>query len=188
VGSLLIAEKLAWAKEGHVMESTTYESYPAWMVAISAAVALAIYVAGAAILRGFGLWLAALSVVYAVWVELKVLRGSCIHCAYYGRVCGLGRGKLCALFFARGDPEWFSRRPISWKAMLPDLMVTVFPLVGGVILLVRDFSWVILGLMLVLILLSTVGNGMVRGSLACKHCRQRELGCPAEQLFSRERA
>jgi hypothetical protein len=170
------------------MESTTYENYPVRIVAVSSAVALAIYIVGAAILRGFGLWLAALYVLYALWVELKILRGSCIHCVYYGRVCGLGRGKLCALFFARGDPEWFSRRPITWKAMLPDMMVSIFPLVGGVILVVRDFSWVILGLMLVLVLLTTAGNGVVRGSLACKHCRQRELGCPAEQLFSRGQA
>jgi len=169
------------------MESTTYENYPAWMVAVSGGVALAIYVAGATILSGFGLWLAALYALYAVWVEVKVLRGSCVHCAYYGRVCGLGRGKLCALLFPRGDPEWFNRRTIGWRDMLPDLMVSVFPLLGGVILLIRDFSWVILRLMLVLVLLSTAGNGVVRGSLACKHCRQRELGCPAEQLFSRER-
>jgi hypothetical protein len=25
----------------------------------------------------------------------------------------------------------------------------------------------------------------VRGQLACKYCKQRELGCPAEQLFSK---
>ena len=132
------------------MESVTYEDYPAWMVAVSSAVALAIYVAGAAILRGFGLWVAALYVLYGVWVELKVLRGSCVHCAYYGRVCGMGRGKLCALFFPRGDPDQFSRRSVAWKDLLPDLMVSVLPLVGGVILLILDFSWVTLGLMLLL--------------------------------------
>ncbi|MFH1684097.1 MAG: hypothetical protein ABIA67_04360 [Candidatus Margulisiibacteriota bacterium] len=28
--------------------------------------------------------------------------------------------------------------------------------------------------------------GYLRGSLACKFCKQRELGCPAEQLFSKK--
>ena len=37
-----------------------------------------------------------------------------------------------------------------------------------------------------IILLTTLGNAIVRGSLACKHCMQRELGCPAEKLFSKE--
>jgi len=32
-------------------------------------------------------------------------------------------------------------------------------------------------------LLFSVGNSYVRGSLACKFCRQRQLGCPAEKMF-----
>jgi len=36
-----------------------------------------------------------------------------------------------------------------------------------------------------LLLLATAGKGAVRSSLACKRCRQRELGCPAERLFAK---
>jgi hypothetical protein len=35
----------------------------------------------------------------------------------------------------------------------------------------------------VLIALSFVGNAVLRGSFACKYCKQREIGCPAEKLF-----
>jgi hypothetical protein len=36
-------------------------------------------------------------------------------------------------------------------------------------------------------LLTFIGNGLVRGSLACKYCKQREIGCPAEQLFNKKK-
>ncbi len=72
--------------------------------------------------------------------------------------------------------------------MVPDLMVSLIPIVAGVILLVIDFNWLILAMVLLLLLLSSLGNGLIRGSLACKYCRQREIGCPAEQLFNRDKA
>ena len=47
------------------------------------------------------------------------------------------------------------------------------------------FSWVLLLAIGALVLLGSVGTGFIRGQLACKYCRQRELGCPAEQLFNK---
>ncbi|MFB0554035.1 MAG: hypothetical protein ACETWQ_12080 [Phycisphaerae bacterium] len=109
-----------------------------------------------------------------------------MNCYYYGKTCGLGRGKLCALLFKKGNPEKFAEKEISWKDLIPDFLVLIFPLIGGIIILVRDFTWLILALMVVLALLSLGGNALIRGSLACKYCKQKELtGCPAEQLFSK---
>jgi hypothetical protein len=123
-----------------------------------------------------------------LWIELRILQESCVNCYYYGKVCGLGRGKLCALFFKQGNPQEFAKREISWKSVLPDFMVLILPLVGGIIFLVMDFSWLILALMMILVVLSLGGNALMRGALACKYCKQRELGCPAERLFSRRHA
>jgi hypothetical protein len=64
-------------------------------------------------------------------------------------------------------------------------LVLIFPLVGGIIILIMDFTWLILVLMVILVVLSLGGNALIRGSLACKYCKQRELGCPAEQLFNK---
>ena len=72
--------------------------------------------------------------------------------------------------------------------MLPDFLAFLVPLGVGIALLVRDFSWVVLGLVLLLGLVSSVGNGVVRGSFACRHCRQRAIGCPAARLFGRTAA
>ena len=55
----------------------------------------------------------------------------------------------------------------------------------GIVLLIRDFSWLVLAMVILLLFLATLGNGVIRGSLACKYCKQREIGCPAEQLFAK---
>lgn len=168
------------------MSSGGYESFPLWIVFLSNFVSLSIYAVGACILAGFGFLFSILYLVYCVWIELMVLKRSCVNCYYYGRFCGLGRGRLCSLFFKKGDPKKFTDRKISWADLLPDFMVSLLPLVGGLILLVRDFSWLTLALLVVLVVLSFAGNAVVRGSFACKYCKQRELGCPAEKLFSKK--
>ncbi|MGC9363291.1 MAG: hypothetical protein ACP5FZ_01840 [Fidelibacterota bacterium] len=45
----------------------------------------------------------------------------------------------------------------------------------------------ILAALIVIILLASTGNSFVRGSLICKYCRQRALGCPAEKLFEKKK-
>ena len=76
----------------------------------------------------------------------------------------------------------FLRKEITWWDLVPDLAVGFLPVVAGAVLLVRGFSWTLL-LVLALLALTTAGNAFVRGVLVCRHCRQRELGCPAQRLF-----
>lgn len=160
-----------------------YESYPAGMVFTSVLHTLLIYALGVAILLPAGPIWAALYLAFCLWSEFRVLRGSCVNCAYYGKSCAFGRGIVCAMIFRRGDPARFNQRRLTWAALIPDLMISQLPLIVGIVLLVRDFSWLLLGLMVLLVLLAFPGSGFVRGRLACAHCRQRELGCPAERLF-----
>jgi len=87
--------------------------------------------------------------------------------------------------FRKGSPEGFVEKEISWKDLIPDFLVLIFPLVGGIIILIRDFTWLILALMVILAMLYLGGNALIRGSLACKYCKQKELGCPAEKLFNK---
>ena len=82
-------------------------------------------------------------------------------------------------------PEKFIQKKITWKAILPDFLVFVVPLLVGIFLLILDFNWLLLALLIILFLLGFGGNGFIRGSLVCKFCKQRELGCPAEQLFEK---
>jgi len=64
-------------------------------------------------------------------------------------------------------------------------MVSIIPLVVGIIVLIRGFSWQVLILLVIMIGLGSMGTGLIRGQIACKYCRQREIGCPAEELFSK---
>lgn len=164
----------------------TYENFPAWIPILANLVSISIYALGAYILAGFGILFAILYLLYCLWIEIGILRRSCVDCYYYGKVCGLGKGKLCSLLFKKGDPQKFVEKEISWAQILPDFLVFIIPLVGGIILLVRAFSWLLVALLAIILILSFGGTAVIRGSFACKYCKQREIGCPAEQLFGRK--
>ena len=98
------------------------------------------------------------------------------------------KGKIAPLFTKKGDPKNFVEKDVSWYQLLPDFLVVIFPIVGGIIILISDFSWILLGLIILLFVLYFGGTAITRGSLACKYCKQRQLGCPAEKLFSKEKS
>lgn len=163
----------------------TFARYPLSTVIAANTVAWTVYGAGTAIMVRHGNVPALVYVVCCLWVEFRVLTKSCRNCWYYGRRCGFGKGKLCALLFPKGDPADFLRKDITWWDVVPDFAVGLLPVVAGAVLLLRGFSWTLLGLMLLLLILTTAGNGFVRGVLVCRHCQQRELGCPAQKLFEK---
>lgn len=168
-----------------MQNNKAYENFPIWIPLLSCVLSLSIYALGAYIFWLLGIAFIILYIIFCLWIELRILKLSCVNCYYYGKICGLGRGKLCALLFKKGNPEGFIEKEIAWKDLIPDFMVLIFPLVGGIIILIRDFNWLILVLMVILVMLSMAGNAVIRGSLACKYCKQKELGCPAEQLFNK---
>ena len=162
-----------------------YENYPFWIILVSNFVSIAIYLLGGFIIYQLGLVWLLIYVLYVVWLEIRLLKGSCANCYYHGKYCAFGKGKLSCLFFKKGDPKKFIHMQITWKEIIPDFLVSIIPLLLGIVLLIRNFSWILLGIMVLLILFTAVGNAFVRGSLACKYCKQREIGCPAEKLFSK---
>lgn len=72
---------------------------------------------------------------------------------------------------------------ITWKDIVPDFLVFMIPVLAGILLLIQEFTWTVLILIIALLLLGFLGNALVRGQLACRYCKQRETGCPAAQLF-----
>ena len=168
-----------------MQNNKVYENFPVWIPLLSCVLSIAIYTLGAFIFYQLAILFTVLYLLFCLWIEYRILQKSCANCYYYSKICGLGRGKLCSLFFKKGNPEIFTETEISWKDLIPDFLVLIFPLVGGIIALIMDFTWLILVLMVILAVLSLCGNALLRGSLACKYCKQKELGCPAEQLFSK---
>jgi hypothetical protein len=176
-------------REGWNMEkdSAVFESYPASIVALTNGLSLSIYVLGSLIVARLGWVFLAVYLLYLVSLEVKQLATGCVHCCYYGRACFSGKGVVASWFFKRGDPSGFARK-MTWLSLLPDMLVVLVPFSVGLFLLIQHFSWIILSLMVVLMVLAFPGNGYVRGQHACCHCRQRELGCPAEELFRQKTA
>lgn len=159
-----------------------YEQYPRWIVAISVGLSLAIYAIGAVILARFGILYLIAFLAYCAWVEFKVMKTSCVRCYYYGKRCGTGKGILCSLFLKKIE-EGDRKRTMTWKDLLPDLLVFLFPFVGALILMWMEFRWLYLFLLILLIALAFNGNGYVRKNLLCRYCRQKILGCPAAEFF-----
>jgi hypothetical protein len=169
------------------MKAKCYEGYPLWIVLIANSITFSIYAAGAFVLYQIGwIWLV-LYILYVIGLEIRLLGRSCVNCYYHGKVCAFGKGKLSCLWFKKDSTKKFEADKITWKDIVPDFLVSLIPIIAGIILLVIDFNWLLLSMVLVVVVFTFIGNGLVRGSLACKYCKQREIGCPAEQLFNKDR-
>jgi hypothetical protein len=171
-----------------IMEtSKTFESYPILTVVLSNLVSISIYFIGSIII--FKTWwvffVFYLGLIFAM--ELRLIRGHCTNCYYWGKTCGFGKGRISSLLFKKGDSTKFCNKVLSWKDMIPDLLISLLPIIGGVILLLLRFDLLVLSSLIILVVLVTAGNGFIRGNLTCKNCIQREMGCPAEKLFSKGR-
>ncbi len=165
--------------------SSTFEDFPWRMIAICSGVTVIIYCIGFYLMARPGIAWGLLYAAYCVWMEWRVLSKSCPNCYYYGKRCAFGRGVVSSWFFSRGPEEAFCSKKISWRDIIPDFMVSLVPAAVGIIMLISHFVWAALLAVILLLLLGSAGSGFVRGQIACKYCRQREIGCPAEQLFSK---
>lgn len=167
--------------------SKTYEDYPIWIVTLSNFVSISIYVLGFIITYRLG-WIP--SIIYLSFIlalEFRLIRNHCTNCYYWGKTCGFGKGRISSLFFNKGDEMKFCNNVITWKYMIPDLLISLIPLVIGIILLIVKFEILLLFALVLLIALTTAGNGFIRSTLTCRYCKQRESGCPAEKLFNKDK-
>jgi hypothetical protein len=170
-----------------MMEPAGYEQYPTKIVILSNLLSLFMYLIGAFLMFQIGLFWAILYIFCIIILEFRLLVGHCTDCYYYGKTCAFGKGRLSCLIFPKGTPEQFNRKKMTWKDIIPDFLVFIIPVIAGSILLLIEFQWTILILVIILLLLGFFGNAIVRGKLACKYCKQKEIGCPAEQLFERKK-
>jgi len=170
-----------------MQEPECHENYPAGTVIASNLVQFLIWGIGAYLLYRSGLIWVIGYVLFILLLEFRLLSSHCVDCYYYGRTCAFGKGYLSSVFFLKGRPEQFSHMTITWKDIVPDFLVFIVPVLAGTLLLLREFSWTVLICIIALFLLGFLGNALVRGQLACRYCKQREIGCPAAQLFNKTR-
>jgi hypothetical protein len=168
------------------MEITkAHENYPFSTVVLSKLVSFSIYGLGFFIIFGLGWVFASLFLLYVLFFEFRLIKNHCTSCYYWGKTCGFGKGRISSWFFKKGDVSKFCGKEMSWKDIVPDMLISIVPLVVGIILLFIKFDFLVLIALVLLVLFTTAGNSYIRGTLACKYCKQRELGCPAEALFNK---
>jgi len=165
------------------LNSPCYEEYPLRITGAACLLSLAIYSIGVAIMWRLSGLAAVFYALYVAWFEARLLSAHCVDCYYYGKRCAFGRGKLSSMLFKRGEPQRFAAKEMVWKDLAPDMLLSFVPLIVGIILLLRGSDLALLTGVVSLAFLISAGNAFVRGSLACKYCKQRESGCPAEKLF-----
>jgi hypothetical protein len=166
--------------------SENFENYPFWIVAVSNSPSILIYIFGIIIMAQLGWAAAILYVVYFIILEFRVLKNSCVNCYYWGKICAFGKGIISSQFFKKGLILHFCSNELTWQDLIPDLLIPAIPFLTGIILIFVDFKFITLIAMALIAFLSTKGNEYVRGKLACFYCRQRELGCPAFELFNKK--
>ena len=164
----------------------TYGSYPAGTILAGNILSALIWIIGAILL--YGLWplLVIPYVLFILVLEYRLLSGHCVDCWYYGKACAFGKGWLGARLFPKGNPENFCGKQMTRKDIVPDFLVLLIPVLAGIVQLATAFSYPTLALILALLILGFPGTAYVRGNLACRYCRQKEMGCPAEQMFNKK--
>jgi hypothetical protein len=161
-----------------------YEKYPLQLVFLTNLLNLMIYATGIIIIQSIGWIYVGLYIAYIVFLEIRLLKFHCPKCYYYGKVCAFGKGRVSSWLFKKGDPEMFACKEFGFKDFIPDLLVFIIPAITAFVLLILNFQWYIFISLLILIFLNFAGNAYIRGQIACKNCKQGEIGCPALEFFS----
>lgn len=164
-----------------------YEKYPLWIVLIVNILMLLVYVAGAYIMFVLSWITGVLFIAYLIVLEFSVYREGCRHCCYYGKMCAFGKGLIARVFFNKGNPKNF-RRELKWKDFIPQILVVVIPAVVGILLMVsRGFNiWILIAIIYPVFSWFVV-NPIIYGKLACPHCKQGTICCPALEFFSKKK-
>lgn len=153
-------------------ENKLYENYPGGIpIVYNLAMVLKILI-GALILERFCLIIAVLYIIYCTSVNIRVILYRCPYCCYYGKTCGAGLGKVAPYFLKKKD----YKIKFSNSDLMLILLTFIFPVTGAIILLIINFSWLLVILsglfVFVFFILSEAALKFV-----CDHCKQREISC-----------
>ena len=124
----------------------------------------------------WGLIFAAAYLIYglvgAFWIMIFV----CPYCRYWNtKSCPCGYGRIAAKFRKKKPIECFSEK---FKRHIPVIVPLWFiPLLVGVPLVIRSFSWLLLVLLIIFVLEAFIILPLVSTKYGCKECPQKN-SCP----------
>ncbi len=124
-------------------------------------------------------WRWSAAIVYAVYGvvgALWIMYFVCPYCHFYDtRLCPCGYGRIAAKLRPRQETGQFARQ---FRRHIPVIVPLWFlPLIAAGVGLVRDFTWLLLGLTIVFAVNSFLVLPLVSRKYGCKTCPQKD-GCP----------
>ncbi|MHA1214710.1 MAG: hypothetical protein ACTSPG_05400 [Candidatus Hodarchaeales archaeon] len=172
--------------EKRVKSNDSFEKYPYRIICVSASLTALNYLLGTLVLYVLDTIIGFLFLFFCIFTILVSMRTRCSCCAYHGRWCNIGLGKLSGLVFKKGDPVEF-RNPKNVILTVILGFTTIFlPVFVGIILIILDFSLFTVSLLAVYVLIGFFPNLLLREKL-CVRCEQGVLGCPEyERMIKRK--
>jgi hypothetical protein len=164
-----------------------YENYPLGIIFLANLLMILVILAGAYIMFRLNLVTGFLYLIFIFFLEFNIYREGCRYCCYYDGWCAFGKGKIAKLFFKKGNPKKFGEREITWKDFLPLILASLIPILVGIALLIsRGFNLLTLIATIYPAVNWVVINPIAYGKLACPHCKQGTICCPALKFFAKK--
>ena len=171
------------------MKAKTYECYPAWTAFVYYFFSFTVYLSGLYLLYLVFPLFALLFFIYIIYLEISVLREGCVRCYYYGKRCVCGKGAIAKRFFKKDEKKKFNEKKLTFKNFIPSMLPMVFTVIAGAYLVVvglPQMNFIVIGIAVWPLLVMFLGNPFIYGRMACPHCKQMELGCPACEFFMKK--
>jgi len=161
---------------------TCYDDYPVRIVLLNMLGLLAAVALGLALVAQLGWWaVLTFAVVGCLGLILSLAYG-CTRCHYYGRVCGLGLGKMAYLVFRQRDQSEFGKalsQTVAWTLVG---LTLALPLAAGLVSINAGsglFALAPLGAFLALVFVIA----LTHSRYVCGHCQQaRDRVCTLGRL------
>lgn len=112
--------------------------------------------------------------VIMVYIVLRKLL--CINCFYYGKLCGIGWGKLAAALFKQGKIEDFNKGAGQKLPPLTYGVLMIVPLILIIYSIIQVFTYYKI-IVLALLLLVAIYSAGIRRKPTCSKCKMK-LVCP----------
>jgi len=155
-----------------------YENYPCRILCLSMILTVLSYALGTLIFYLINSLLGAGYFILCFVSLIVCIKYRCSFCYYYGKGCYSGLGTLSKLLFRKGNVNDF-RNP---KNLIPPAIfsfaVLFLPFIGAIVLMIFKFSWLILILLILYLLIAVIPGFYFRKNLFCKYCKQGKTGCP----------
>jgi len=131
----------------------------------------------------WGLIAAAAYLAYGITGAFWIMIFVCPYCRYWNsRSCPCGYGRIAARFREKSSVECFNEK---FKKHIPVIIPLWFiPILAGLPIIMRNFSWIFLVLLFIFTLDAFVVLPLVSTKHGCKECPQKDL-CPWMKLKSK---